>query len=614
MYNFASQGADYVQGVRDGTIKVTLSEISTTLATVVIIVTVVNSIRSNRNKGPQPQRERTNKQKHKKGKKGRGRHHHQGGSSGNTKNKIRGGHFRSSREMYQENREESPPRSRSLSQSEPRRARSMSDTEGSIVSIVSDTNTAISDIPKVDNKMNVDASIEQTSQIEQISFPKLAPVMLIPEDDKSCASSVATAQTNTTEGGSRKKYRKYKGKRGLEKNSSSAPSTPRGSRKNQFSNDVTASSSPIHLKSERKQVHNSFTDKRNVSTTAVMKKKSDEKYQHQKDYEQKKKEVRSNRRRSFTAPEVNCNRTEAKNTKMNSQEEMSMKYVVSTSIATSQDQLVPLIPVQNADNATTGRISSSPGLGREGEMMFHNQNLSLENEIQLNSLSLFSTSKTELHTFLSSMGIGGSIFAALMMDLENLDSFARFTDADYRRYGIGSDEMCDIIGMLKRRKVDLLADRNRKTVGWNAAIVRPPPGLSAPSLNAVVERSPCVVSPVVGSLNTSQSSALPYFSSTTTSLSTNYSLTPGSSMNSFSVPLGIPMPQSEGCQLRERASTLESGRNITLPPVLPIGRNIPQQLGHSPDCLFFQRPNNDEEIEADLQELGGQMAGSILDF
>jgi len=85
-------------------------------------------------------------------------------------------------------------------------------------------------------------------------------------------------------------------------------------------------------------------------------------------------------------------------------------------------------------------------------------------------------------------------------------------------------------------------------------------------------------------------------------------------MNSFSVPLSMPMPQIEAGQLRERTSTLESGRNITLPPISPIGHSMLQQPGHSPDCLFYQRPNNDEEIEANLQELGGQMAGSILDF
>ena len=83
-------------------------------------------------------------------------------------------------------------------------------------------------------------------------------------------------------------------------------------------------------------------------------------------------------------------------------------------------------------------------------------------------------------------------------------------------------------------------------------------------------------------------------------------------MSSFSMPLG--MPQNDGGQSRERTRTLDSGRTITLPPVSPIGRSMPQQLGFSPGSLYSQRQHNDEEIEADLQELGGQMVGSILDF
>jgi len=612
MYNFASQGAGYVQGVRDGTIKITLSEISTALATAVIIVTIVNSIRSNRKKGnPQPQRERTNKQKHKKGKKGRGRHSHQAGLSSNNKNKIRGGHFRSSKEMFQETEEEFPLRSRSLSPSESRRARSMSDTESSIVSIVSDTNTAVSDAPKVDNKMNVDAaSIDRASPREQSSVPKLEAVMQIPEDDKSCASSVATAQTNTTEGSSRKMYRKNKGKRGLEKNISSAPSTPRESRKTRFTNTATVLSSPIQHKSEGERVHNSFIDKKNVSTTAIIRKTSDESAP-------KKKEERSNTGHYFTAPKAKHKKSKADAT-MCLDENMRLKNAASSPISVSRDQLsplVPLAPVQSANNATAQRINLPPGLGTDGTIMLENQNLSLENEIHLNSHSLFiSPAKMELQAFLSRVGIGGSIFAALMMNLENLDSFALFNDADYRRYGIGSDKRCIIVAMLERRKLNLLADRNRRTVGWNSAVARPPPGLSAPTHNAVVGGSIGVISPAVGSLSASQSSSLPYFSSTTASISSNYSLTPGSSMNSFSVPLSMPMPQIEAGQLRERTSTLESGRNITLPPISPIGHSMLQQPGHSPDCLFYQRPNNDEEIEANLQELGGQMAGSILDF
>jgi hypothetical protein len=54
-------------------------------------------------------------------------------------------------------------------------------------------------------------------------------------------------------------------------------------------------------------------------------------------------------------------------------------------------------------------------------------------------------------------------------------------------------------------------------------------------------------------------------------------------------------------------------RNITLPPISPLGQVI-SQSNQSFGCAFSPKMSNDEEIEADLRELGGQMAGSILDF
>mmetsp|Transcript_11899 Transcript_11899/g.17853 ORF Transcript_11899/g.17853 Transcript_11899/m.17853 type:complete len:875 (+) Transcript_11899:285-2909(+) len=615
MHTFASQGVDYVQGVRNGTIKITLSEISTILATAVIIVTIVNSIRSNWKKNnPQPHREKANKQKNKKGKKGRGRNNHQGGPTSSHKNKIRGGHFRSTKEMFDETRDESPPRSRSLSPSpsELRRARSLSDTEGSTMSTGSDAITAVLDVPKIENMTEVaPTSRDQTKRETQPSVPKLAPVMQIPEDDKSCSSSVATVQTNTTDGGSRKKNRMNKGKRGLQKSVASAPSTPRGSRRAKAGNSAVIPSLPAQDASEGKREHSSLS---------TIKKNSDEKNRLHRDISRKNKEEAPNRSRSFTSPEVERRKPKA-NAEVCAERKVSLENHNSSPIfvpcvqSSQLKELAPLAPVGSANNLSVERIRSPPGLGIENPNMLNimNQNFSLENQIQSNSRSPLSPAKMELHSFLSRICIEGSIFVELMMDLDSLDSFALLTDSDYIRYGIRGGKKAEIMVMLEGRKLNMFADRARKTVGWNCAVVRPPPGLNALAHNAVVGgASSRYVPPVGGSLSTAQSSSLPYFSSTTSSVASTYSLTPGSSMSSFSMPLG--MPQNEGGQSRERASTLESGRNLTLPPISPIGRSMPQQLGFSPGSLYSQRQHNDEEIEADLQELGGQMAGSILDF
>ena len=53
-----------------------------------------------------------------------------------------------------------------------------------------------------------------------------------------------------------------------------------------------------------------------------------------------------------------------------------------------------------------------------------------------------------------------------------------------------------------------------------------------------------------------------------------------------------------------------SQRNVTLPSISPRNYSAPAPIGHERDMRHF----NDEEIEADLLALGGQMAGSILDF
>ena len=623
MHTFASQGVDYVQGVRNGTIKITLSEISTILATTVIIVTIVNSIRSNWKKNnPQPHREKANKQKHKKGKKGRGRNNHQVGPTSSHKNKIRGGHFRSTKEMFDETRDESSPPSRSISPSpsELRRTCSLSDAEASIVSTGSDTNTAVLDVPQIENKTEVSpAFIDRTKRERQPSVPKLAPVMQILEDDKSCSSSVATVQTNATDGGSgsKKKNRMNKGKRGLQKSVASAPSTPRGSRKAKAGISDVSPSLPAQDASEGKLEHNSCIDKRNLST---MKKNIDEKNRLHREISRKINEEAPNRSRSFTAPEVKRRKpranAEACTKKRVSLENHNSSPSLVPCVQSSQlEALAPLAPVESANNLSMQRIRSPPGLGIENQNMLNiqNQDLSLEDQIQSNSRSLLSPAKMELHSFLSRICIEGSTFVELMMDLDSLDSFALLTDSDYIRYGIRGDKRAEIMVMLEGRKFNMFADRARKTVGWNCAVVRPPPGLNTLSHNAVVGgTSSRYVPPDAGSLNNAQSSSLPYFSSTASSGASIYSLTSGSSMSSFSMPLG--MPQNDGGQSRERTRTLDSGRNITLPPVSPIGRSMPQQLGFSPGSLYSQRQHNDEEIEADLQELGGQMAGSILDF
>lgn len=65
------QVLEYLKGVRNGEIRITLSDVSPILASIVIIATIVNSIISNLNKDKSSRnQDRMTKSKHRKGKKG----------------------------------------------------------------------------------------------------------------------------------------------------------------------------------------------------------------------------------------------------------------------------------------------------------------------------------------------------------------------------------------------------------------------------------------------------------------------------------------------------------------------------------------------------------------
>mmetsp|Transcript_20251 Transcript_20251/g.23461 ORF Transcript_20251/g.23461 Transcript_20251/m.23461 type:complete len:1058 (+) Transcript_20251:280-3453(+) len=167
--------------IKNGTVKITLAEISGVLAGIIIIVTIIHAIffRS----GPiekvrTPHRNEKKGHKHKKGKKGKGRHHHNhshgsstsgngGGStvsgSGSKNNRIRSGHYRSTKELYEATR----PRSRSPSPSG--RDRSESDMENTTVSAVSDSGNASMNM---NNSMNM-----PTCNVESMNHTSSPPAL-----------------------------------------------------------------------------------------------------------------------------------------------------------------------------------------------------------------------------------------------------------------------------------------------------------------------------------------------------------------------------------------------------------------------------------------------------
>ena len=156
----------------------------------------------------------------------------------------------------------------------------------------------------------------------------------------------------------------------------------------------------------------------------------------------------------------------------------------------------------------------------------------------------YTPGKIELAGFLAQVGLMGSDCADLLATVEDVDTLGRFTDAQYRSYGVSREKQTQIAWMLEQRR----RSRAEQLRLWTAPpLVRPPPGLA------------------------------------TTTSSYDH-------LNPFSGSFGEQ----------------------------PTSRNLLIPTASSP--LFAQRAmtaveaEEESRIEVELQELGGQMVGSVLDF
>jgi len=199
--------------VKDGSITLTPSEISGTIAGCFIVYTIIRSIVSPKKRKqdstPTPQKEKTTRNKHKKGRKGRGRNHH--GNSGGGRGRIRGGHYRSAKDLIESSERTT---SRSPSHSPCNRQRCDSDMEATTVSAISEVNVTSFDGCKKD--------FHQKSKPETTGSSLLLESRV--EDENSCASSLATHHSNSasTQEGSKQSPRKGRGKKGRKNASNNA--------------------------------------------------------------------------------------------------------------------------------------------------------------------------------------------------------------------------------------------------------------------------------------------------------------------------------------------------------------------------------------------------------
>ena len=310
------QALEYLKGVRNGEIRITLSDVSPILASIVIIATIVNSIISNLNKDKSfRNQERITKNKHRKGKKGKGRNYNRGSTHG--------GKHKTKDSKHLENEIDSEDSMKSTSQAEFRRMRSLSDMETSTVSSGStvDTTLPASDLSShnskkaekerkdgftVEDKTNEEPKIVQSQEKEKVREVHHKVVASTSDDEKSCSSSVATVQT---EGGYRSLHKRGKGKQVIYKGAVNSPYTPpstpkRSLEKYQKPTNQKSISSPKVVPCRTDSKKPSFEKKKYPKPNRT----GNEKYQHDMKNSGTKKASKFSsegpRGRSFTAPEM----------------------------------------------------------------------------------------------------------------------------------------------------------------------------------------------------------------------------------------------------------------------------------------------------------------------
>jgi hypothetical protein len=229
--------------------------------------------------------------------------------------------------------------------------------------------------------------------------------------------------------------------------------------------------------------------------------------------------------------------------------------------------------------------------------------------------SRYDPKKIELAAFLARVGLVGSACADLLRDLLDVDALATLTTEELYMYRVGDEKQMEIAALLKARELHALQQRMQKmpqkSVHTSSGI-RPPPGLgfASPTLQsggAPLQMKPvkpiAIASPQTRSftpVSTSKfllSSPMPSVNSS--NAISNFTLQSLRSSNDNSMVTGNasdPLIQSSFQQ------------NISSQP-LPIGSRPFLSTNRSEHVQ-----TEDEKIDADLQQLGDRMAGSILDF
>jgi hypothetical protein len=611
---------DGIRMIRDGTIKITLAEMSGVLAGIIIIVTIVRALLFQiepTEKVRTPHREKRG-HRGKKGKKGKGgRHHHNnhqrssegtggsgsGNANGSGKGRIRAGNNRSSKDVY-----ESRPRSRSPSPSG--RARCESDMENTTVSAVSDLgNTPCveitnkhSNLEKKQTSKNVDLG---NSKTPCVSIDRVGVETKLPKQSQSPVENKKTSVPSSRTERKSSNSNQSKARENNKSNKSSMTASTQPSRRSQISTNGEKQKRGHGRKNKNSKQNNSPNSQYSIEVT-----KSDESNlklsspTRQANYNAKsRKNHKDDRNRNQKAREIECD------TSVGS----SVSYNNSNSSYFSSNQVAPPIheneklqmDSRHRRRSFTDPHSSQPqshGINSNSPSLYQPMSVTNRNAVTP-PLEMPLPERDNLMRFQEAqqtIGDSKSLFSGTNKGLYNSSTLL---DVNRNRHEAGSFLHNQMHPQLDTLSGGLVAQKSSpgspNLRGLNGAVIRPPPGLVPPQ-NPVGSSSL-----FVRDSSESNQQGLPYMSASTVSLYSNFSSNSNRDM---------ALNNSQACSERFNvsSSSMESSeRNASLAPMSPIHRRAPAPIGHERALKF----HNDEEIEGDLlNTLGGQMAGSILDF
>ncbi len=613
--------------IKDGTIKITLAELSGVIAGIIIIVTIFRAVINTTpptEKVRAPHREKRG-HKHKKGKKGKGGRHHQRSSADSGKSTIKsGGHYRSSRDLYEPDDNintttTATPRSRSSSPST--RDRSESDMVATAVSTLSDSgNVTCYDFSAsgCNEKQNIDSVKDaENHHVENVRREKsVEKSVKKPSDD--CTISTVESNKNVTSKSTKSKSTK----------SSDISNSPKhqfdhshANRTTKHSEKPTNGEKPSYA-DKQKRGHGRKNRKSKLSNvSSSVEKQRDDGYggsgsgnssissgntklstpkRTQKTHARARKNNSEGRYRNQRAKDFECDSTVGSTASCSISEQFqSSKAVAGLKASPARWNYDSFNPVNGLGHSNRGRSFTDP------QASLSKHSLPSPPKPQCLSLNARSNSQTvggtnEMYQSLSrnlhsSQEAEGSTYRNSCYN--GLNSERMHTQQQQQQRQLQNNQMYSqqhygqFVGHTTNSDLCVSSTLN----GGNGTFIRPPPGLTPQnsSSSSSMFASDLVVD------NSSQKQTLPYMSSSTISTYSNFS-TSSSPMDAVALN-NVDQASNEQFNMSSSSGfNAPSQRNVTLPPISPLKRPTPPPIGHERTAM-----HDEDEIDADVLALGG---------